>query len=60
VLPSGTSIASIWSGIASGSTGSVSVANAAYNGTVAAGSSTSFGYVGNGSSTGTTATCSAT
>ena len=59
-LPSGTSISSIWNGVASGSTGSVIVANAAYNGSVGPGSPQSFGFVGAGPSGGATVTCAAT
>jgi hypothetical protein len=58
-LPSGTSIASLWNGVISGSTGAVTVANAGYNGAIAAGGSSSFGFIGNGSSSGITLTCSA-
>jgi len=58
-LPSGTSIASLWSGTASGTSGTVQVSNANYNGTLGAGASTVFGFQGNGSGSGVTATCSA-
>ncbi len=56
-LPSGTSINNLWSGVASGTSGSVTVTNAAYNGHVAAGTSTTFGFQGNGSGSGTTVSC---
>jgi endo-1,4-beta-xylanase len=49
-LAGGQSIASLWNGVASGSSGTISVRNAAYNGTVPAGGSTTFGFVGTGSS----------
>jgi endo-1,4-beta-xylanase len=47
-LPSGQSIASMWNGVNSGTSGAVTVKNAAYNGTLAAGASTTFGYTGTG------------
>ncbi|WP_203918933.1 glycoside hydrolase family 11 protein [Rugosimonospora africana] len=47
-LPSGQSIASLWNGVNSGTSGAVTVKNAAYNGTLGAGASTSFGYTGSG------------
>ncbi|WP_369015841.1 cellulose binding domain-containing protein [Actinocrinis puniceicyclus] len=47
-LASGQSISSLWSGVNSGSSGSISVKNAAYNGTISAGASTSFGFTANG------------
>ena len=57
-LPSGTSLQNIWSGVNTGTTGAVVVSNAAYNGSLAAGGSTSFGFQGGGSPSGVTATCS--
>ncbi|MFE4590252.1 glucuronyl esterase domain-containing protein [Streptomyces laurentii] len=50
-LPSGEEIASLWSGTASGTGGNVTVRNAAYNGTLGAGASTTFGFTVNGPST---------
>lgn len=47
-LPSGSSINNLWSGVNVGTTGSVTVTNAAWNGTLGAGASTSFGFVGVG------------
>ena len=47
-LPTGQSISSLWSGVNSATTGAVTVKNAAYNGTIAPGGSTVFGYVGTG------------
>jgi hypothetical protein len=58
-LPSGTSIVGLWNGVASGSSGTVVVSNASYNGDIAAGGSQSFGFQGNGSSAGTTLSCAA-
>ncbi|KGM15808.1 hypothetical protein N867_05380 [Actinotalea fermentans ATCC 43279 = JCM 9966 = DSM 3133] len=47
-LPSGSAINNLWSGVNVGTTGSVTVTNAAWNGTLGAGASTSFGFVGVG------------
>jgi cellulase/cellobiase CelA1 len=52
-LPSGVSISSLWSGVPSSTSGTVSVRNADYNGTVGGGASTSFGFTANGSSAST-------
>ncbi|HET9654259.1 MAG TPA: cellulose binding domain-containing protein [Kineosporiaceae bacterium] len=49
-LAPGQSVVNLWNGKASGKTGTISVANAFYNGTVAAGGSQVFGFVANGSS----------
>ncbi|MEU8153011.1 cellulose binding domain-containing protein [Micromonospora sp. NPDC048986] len=57
-LPSGASITSIWSANRSGSTGTVQFTNVDYNGSIAAGQSTEFGYQGNGTGAGMTPTCS--
>ncbi len=46
-LPSGQSVAQIWGGTATG-TGSVTVKNVAYNGSVAAGTATTFGFLVSG------------
>ncbi|MEU4526614.1 cellulose binding domain-containing protein [Micromonospora ureilytica] len=43
-LASGQAISSLWSGTNTGTTGSVSVRNAAYNGTVGPNASTTFGF----------------
>ncbi|MEU7924054.1 cellulose binding domain-containing protein [Micromonospora sp. NPDC049107] len=56
-LPSGASITSLWNGVATGSSGTVTVANQSYNGRLAAGQSTSFGFQGTGNGSGTTASC---
>ncbi|MFG1997241.1 cellulose binding domain-containing protein [Actinoplanes sp. NPDC048988] len=58
-LPSGASISSLWNGVATGATGTVTVANQSYNGRLAAGQSTSFGLQGTGNGGGATATCAA-
>ena len=57
-LPSGTAVSSVWGGTSSGTSGTVSVTNASYNGAVAAGASTTFGLQGTGVGTGVTAACS--
>ncbi|MCZ7439391.1 polysaccharide deacetylase family protein [Micromonospora sp. WMMC241] len=49
-LAGGQSIANVWNGVVTGTTGAVSVRNAAYNGTLNAGGSTTFGFLANGSS----------
>jgi endoglucanase len=59
-LPSGAAITNLWNGLNTGTSGTVSVANASYNGALGAGQSTSFGFQANGSGTGATVTCRAT
>ncbi|NLT53519.1 MAG: PHB depolymerase family esterase [Actinomycetales bacterium] len=59
-LPSGASIGNLWNGANSGTSGTVTVTNAAYNGRLGAGQTTNFGFVGNGTGAGTTVTCTAT
>ena len=58
-LASGQTISSLWSGVNSGTTGAITVRNASYNGSVAAGASTTFGFTatGDGSTTPTGLTC---
>ncbi|WFE28219.1 cellulose binding domain-containing protein [Solwaraspora sp. WMMD791] len=56
-LPSGASVSSMWNGVASGTSGTVTVTNQSYNGRLAAGQSTSFGFQGTGNGSGATATC---
>ncbi|MEV4483268.1 cellulose binding domain-containing protein [Micromonospora coxensis] len=56
-LPSGASVSSLWNGVASGTSGTITVANQSYNGQLAAGQTTSFGFQGTGSGSGATATC---
>ncbi|WFE40943.1 cellulose binding domain-containing protein [Micromonospora sp. WMMD998] len=56
-LPGGASITSMWNGVASGASGTVTVTNQSYNGRIAAGQSTSFGFQGTGNGSGATATC---
>jgi endoglucanase len=57
ILPSGTSLAGVWNGVASGTSGTVTVANADYNGNIDAGGSQTFGFLGNGVSTGASVSC---
>ncbi|MEU8180712.1 cellulose binding domain-containing protein [Micromonospora sp. NPDC049047] len=57
-LPSGAGITGVWSANRSGDTGTVRFTNVAYNGSVAPGQSTEFGYQGTGSGAGMTPTCS--
>ncbi|MER5606357.1 cellulose binding domain-containing protein [Micromonospora tulbaghiae] len=47
-LASGQAISSLWNGVNTGTTGSVSVRNADYNGTVGANGSTTFGFTATG------------
>lgn len=58
-LPSGASVTNTWSASASGSTGTVGFTNVSYNGRLAAGQVTEFGFQGNGSGDGMTPTCTA-
>ncbi len=48
-LPSGQTISSLWNGVNTGTSGAVTVKNAAYNGSISPGSSTSFGFTATGS-----------
>jgi cellulase/cellobiase CelA1 len=58
--PSGGTITQVWNGTLSQSGGNVSVKNVSYNGSLGAGASTTFGFLANGSSSGTpTLSCSA-
>jgi poly(hydroxyalkanoate) depolymerase family esterase len=56
-LAGGTTIGGAWNGQSSGTSGTVIVTNAASNGVLAAGASTSFGFQGTGSDDAITATC---
>lgn len=46
-LPAGTAVQHLWSGTVSG-TGPVTVTNAAWNGALGAGATTSYGFIGSG------------
>ncbi|MEU7873419.1 endo-1,4-beta-xylanase [Dactylosporangium sp. NPDC049140] len=48
-LAGGQTLANIWSGVNTGTTGTISVRNATYNGSLGANASTSFGFLVNGS-----------
>ncbi|MFI7252125.1 cellulose binding domain-containing protein [Micromonospora chalcea] len=58
-LASGQAISSLWNGVNTGTSGSVSVRNADYNGTVGANASTTFGFTatGNGATAPSGVTC---
>ena len=56
-LADGTTIASLWNGKLSGSGTTVTVANESYNGSLAAGASTSFGFQASGTDDAVSATC---
>jgi cellulase/cellobiase CelA1 len=56
-LPSGTSISSVWNAVTSGTSGTVTLTNQSYNGPLAAGQATSFGFQGTGTGSGATAVC---
>ncbi|MFG1677017.1 cellulose binding domain-containing protein [Micromonospora sp. NPDC049282] len=58
-LASGQAISSLWSGVNTGTTGTVSVQNAPYNGTLAPNASTTFGFTatGNGATAPGNVTC---
>ncbi|PMR57707.1 cellulose-binding protein, partial [Verrucosispora sp. ts21] len=57
-LPSGVSVSNIWNGVSTGSSGIITVRNEHYNGQVGAGQTTSFGFQGTGTGSGTAAVCS--
>jgi lysophospholipase L1-like esterase len=50
-FPSGQTIVQLWNGVASPDGANVSVSNAAYNGSLAAGGATSFGFIGSSGGT---------
>ncbi|MDI6098873.1 cellulose binding domain-containing protein [Actinoplanes sp. NEAU-A12] len=56
-LPAGATVGSLWNGVHTGATGTVTVTDAGYNGTLGAGRSVTFGFVATGSGTGTTVSC---
>jgi endo-1,4-beta-xylanase len=58
-LPAGSSLTSTWNASAGGTSGTVRFTNAGYNGRLAPGQVTEFGFQGNGSGTGMTPTCTA-
>ncbi|MFD7653605.1 cellulose binding domain-containing protein, partial [Actinosynnema sp. NPDC059797] len=58
-LPSGAAVTNSWNANRSGTTGTVQWRNVSYNGNVAAGQSTEFGFQGTGSAAGLSPTCAA-
>jgi endo-1,4-beta-xylanase len=58
-LPSGAAVTNSWNATGSGTSGSVSYTNVAYNGSVAAGNNTQFGFQGTGTGPSATPTCTA-
>ena len=58
-FPSATTVQQGWNATVSASGNAVTARNAAYNGTVAAGGTTSFGFIANGTSAAPTVTCAA-
>ncbi|MFC0527768.1 glucuronyl esterase domain-containing protein [Phytohabitans kaempferiae] len=58
-LPSGASVTNAWNSSRSGNSGTVQFTNVSYNGSIAAGQSTEFGFQGTGTGTGMTPTCAA-
>nr|MDT0660011.1 GDSL-type esterase/lipase family protein [Micromonospora sp. DSM 115978] len=59
-LPSGATISNAWNTQRSGNSGAVQFTNVSYNGRIAAGQSTEFGFQSGGSGSGMTPTCTAT
>jgi cellulase/cellobiase CelA1 len=58
-LPSGASITNAWNVNRSGNTGTVQFTNVGFNGSVAPGQSTEFGFQATGTGAGMTPTCAA-
>ncbi|OKI18504.1 endo-1,4-beta-xylanase [Saccharothrix sp. CB00851] len=58
-LPSGVSVTNAWNADRSGNSGAVQWRNVSYNGRIAAGMSTEFGFQGTGSAAGLSPTCAA-
>ena len=56
-LPDGATVTQSWNGVLTGTRGSISVANAAWNGRLGAGQSTTFGFQGTGTGAGATTSC---
>jgi hypothetical protein len=59
-LAPGQSLASVWNATSSSAGSTVTMTNVGYNGAVAAGQSTSFGFIGNGGTSAPALSCSAT
>jgi endo-1,4-beta-xylanase len=58
-LPSGSAVTNAWNAQSSATTGTVRFANVSYNGRIAAGGSTEFGFQGTGAAPGGTPACAA-
>jgi hypothetical protein len=58
-MPSGQTLSDVWNGVKTVNGSAVTVANTTWNGPLAAGASTTFGYLVNGSGSAPTATCTA-
>ncbi len=58
-LPAGATVTNSWSATGSGTSGSISFANVSYNGSIAAGKNTQFGFQGTGTGPSATPTCTA-
>jgi endo-1,4-beta-xylanase len=58
-LPAGAAVTNSWNADRTGASGAVRFANVSYNGRIAAGQSTEFGFQGTGSAAGMTLTCTA-
>ncbi|RIV41200.1 endo-1,4-beta-xylanase [Micromonospora radicis] len=58
-IPGGSTVTNTWNAQASGSSGNVNFRNVSYNGTVSAGTTTEFGFQGNGVGPTATPTCTA-
>ncbi|MEO3747844.1 PQQ-dependent sugar dehydrogenase [Plantactinospora sp. B5E13] len=58
-LPSGATVTNAWNTQRSGNSGAVTFTNVSYNGRIAAGQSTEFGFQGTGTGSGMTPTCTA-
>ncbi|GAB7045345.1 hypothetical protein JCM9534A_04710 [Catenuloplanes indicus JCM 9534] len=56
-LPSGASVTSVWNAAGTGTSGTVTMTNVAYNGQLTPGQSTTFGFQGTGTGAGAGTTC---
>jgi hypothetical protein len=58
-LPGGAAVTSVWNAVGTGTSGTVAMANAQYNGRLAAGQTAAFGFQGTGTGGGATVSCTA-
>jgi cellulase/cellobiase CelA1 len=58
-LPGGATVTSVWNAVSTGTSGTVTMANAQYNGRLAAGQTAGFGFQGTGTGGGATVSCTA-